>query len=195
MKKGIIMELLKNRILKDGKVIGDSIIKVDSFLNHQLDIDLFNEIGREFKERFSDEKISRILTVEASGIAVACIAAQYFKVPVVFAKKYEALNLDSDTYQSEVYSFTKQRNYNIRVSKKYITPEDNVLIIDDFLANGKAASGLVDIVRQAGARVAGVGIVIEKGFQKGREALRQKGVRIESLVIIKSMDEGVIIFD
>lgn len=189
------MELLKNRILKDGKVIGDSIIKVDSFLNHQLDIDLFNEIGREFKERFSDEKISRILTVEASGIAVACIAAQYFKVPVVFAKKYEALNLDSDTYQSEVYSFTKQRNYNIRVSKKYITPEDNVLIIDDFLANGKAASGLVDIVLQAGARVVGVGIVIEKGFQKGRETLRQKGVRIESLVIIKSMDEGVIIFD
>jgi len=195
LKKGIIMELLKNRILKDGKVIGDSIIKVDSFLNHQLDIDLFNEIGREFKKRFSDEKISRILTVEASGIAVACIAAQYFKVPVVFAKKYEALNLDSDTYQSEVYSFTKQRNYNIRVSKKYITPEDNVLIIDDFLANGKAASGLVDIVRQAGAGVAGVGIVIEKGFQKGREALLQKGVRIESLVIIKSMDEGAIIFD
>ncbi|MDD3705459.1 MAG: xanthine phosphoribosyltransferase [Clostridiaceae bacterium] len=189
------MELLKNKILKDAKVIGDSIIKVDSFLNHQLDIDLFNEIGREFKERFRDEKISRILTVEASGIAVACIAAQYFKVPVVFAKKHEALNLDSDTYQSEVYSFTKQRNYNIRVSKKYITSEDNVLIIDDFLANGKAASGLVDIVNQAGARVAGVGIVIEKGFQQGREVLQQKGVRIESLIIIKSMKEGVITFE
>lgn len=189
------MELLKNKILKDAKVIGDSIIKVDSFLNHQLDIDLFNEIGREFKERFKDEKISRILTVEASGIAVACIAAQYFKVPVVFAKKHEALNLDSDTYQSEVYSFTKQRNYNIRVSKKYITSEDNVLIIDDFLANGKAASGLVDIVNQAGARVAGVGIVIEKGFQQGREVLQQKGVRIESLIIIKSMKEGVITFE
>lgn len=189
------MELLKNKILKDAKVIGDSIIKVDSFLNHQLDIDLFNEIGKEFKERFRDEKISRILTVEASGIAVACIAAQYFKVPVVFAKKHEALNLDSDTYQSEVYSFTKQRNYNIRVSKKYITSEDNVLIIDDFLANGKAASGLVDIVNQAGARVAGVGIVIEKGFQQGREVLQQKGVRIESLIIIKSMKEGVITFE
>lgn len=195
MKKGRIMELLKNRILKDAKVIGDSIIKVDSFLNHQLDIELFNEMGREFKKRFSDEKISKILTVEASGIAVACIAAQYFKVPVVFAKKYEALNLDSDTYQSEVYSFTKQKNYNIRVSKKYITSEDNVLIIDDFLANGKAASGLVDIVHQAGARVAGVGIVIEKGFQKGREVLTQKGVRIESLAVIKFMKEGVIIFD
>lgn len=188
------MELLKNRILKDAKVIGDSIIKVDSFLNHQLDIDLFNEMGREFKKRFKDEKISRILTVEASGIAVACIAAQYFNVPVVFAKKHEALNLDSDTYQSEVYSFTKQRSYNIRVSKKYITSEDNVLIIDDFLANGKAASGLVDIVHQAGARIAGVGIVIEKGFQKGREALQQKGVRIESLIIIKSMEKGTITF-
>lgn len=189
------MELLKNRILKDAKVIGDSIIKVDSFLNHQLDIDLFNEMGREFKKRFMDEKISRILTVEASGIAVACIAAQYFNVPVVFAKKHEALNLDSDTYQSEVYSFTKQRSYNIRVSKKYITSEDNVLIIDDFLANGKAASGLVDIVHQAGARIAGVGIVIEKGFQKGREALQQKGVRIESLIIIKSMEKGIITFE
>ncbi|MGI6586946.1 MAG: xanthine phosphoribosyltransferase [Lutisporaceae bacterium] len=189
------MELLKNRILKDEIVIGDSIVKVDSFLNHQLDIELFNEMGKEFKKRFSDENISRILTVEASGIAVACIAAQYFSVPVVFAKKYEALNLDSDTYQSEVYSFTKQKSYNIRVSKKYISPEDNVLIIDDFLANGKAASGLVDIVRQAGARVAGVGIVIEKGFQKGREALMQKGVRIESLAVIKSMKEGIIIFE
>lgn len=195
MKKGRIMELLKNRILKDAIVIGDSIVKVDSFLNHQLDIELFNEMGKEFKKRFSDENISRILTVEASGIAVACIAAQYFNVPVVFAKKYEALNLDSDTYQSEVYSFTKQKSYNIRVSKKYILPEDNVLIIDDFLANGKAASGLVDIVRQAGARVAGVGIVIEKGFQKGREALTQKGVRIESLAVIKSMKEGIIIFE
>ena len=195
MKKGRIMELLKNRILKDAIVIGDSIVKVDSFLNHQLDIELFNEMGKEFKKRFSDENISRILTVEASGIAVACIAAQYFSVPVVFAKKYEALNLDSDTYQSEVYSFTKQKSYNIRVSKKYISPEDNVLIIDDFLANGKAASGLVDIVRQAGARVAGVGIVIEKGFQKGREALMQKGVRIESLAVIKSMKEGIIIFE
>lgn len=188
------MELLKNRILKDGRILSDSIIKVDSFLNHQLDIELFNEMGKEFRERFKDEKITRILTVEASGIAIACIAAQYFKVPVVFAKKHEALNLDADTYQSEVYSFTKQKSYNIRVSKKYILPEDNVLIIDDFLANGKAASGLVDIVHQAGARVAGVGIVIEKGFQKGRELLTQKGVRIESLVIIESMKDGVVTF-
>jgi xanthine phosphoribosyltransferase len=188
------MELLKNRILKDGRVLGESIIKVDSFLNHQLDIELFNEMGKEFKERFKDEKITRILTVEASGIAVACMAAQYFKVPVVFAKKHEALNLDAETYQSEVYSFTKQKSYNIRVARKYISPEDNVLIIDDFLANGKAASGLVDIVHQAGARVAGVGIVIEKGFQKGREVLTQKGVRIESLAIIQSMKDGIITF-
>lgn len=188
------MELLKNRILKDGKIIGDSIIKVDSFLNHQLDIELFNEMGREFKERFSNVKVSKILTVEASGIAVACIAAQYFKVPVIFAKKHEALNIDLDTFHSEVYSYTKQKSYNIRVSKKYIMPEDNILIIDDFLANGKAASGLVDIVQQAGAAVAGVGIVIEKGFQKGREVLQQKGIRVESLAIIKSVGEGIITF-
>lgn len=188
------MELLKNRIVKDGKIIGDSIIKVDSFINHQLDIELFNEMGREFKERFSNVKVDKILTVEASGIAVACITAQYFNVPVIFAKKHEALNIDADTFNSEVYSYTKQKTYNIRVSKKYINPEDNVLIIDDFLANGKAASGLVDIVHQAGATVAGVGIVIEKGFQKGREVLSHKGVRIESLAIIKSIGEGVITF-
>lgn len=188
------MELLKNRILKDGKIIGDSIIKVDSFLNHQLDIELFNEMGREFKARFSNVNISKILTVESSGIAVACITAQYFRVPVVFAKKHEALNIDSDTFHSEVYSFTKKKSYNIRVSKKYISSEDTVLIIDDFLANGKAASGLVEIVQQAGATVAGVGIVIEKGFQKGREVLVQKGIRIESLAIIKSIEEGTITF-
>lgn len=188
------MELLKKRILRDGKIIGDSIIKVDSFLNHQLDIMLFNEMGKEFKRRFSDAKISKILTVESSGIAIACIAAQYFNVPVVFAKKHEALNIDSETYQSEVYSFTKQKSYNIRVSKKYIAPEDSVLIIDDFLANGKAASGLVDIVQQAGAAVAGVGIVIEKGFQKGREVLLQRGVRIESLAIIESIGADTIAF-
>lgn len=189
------MELLKNRILKDGKIIGDSIIKVDSFLNHQLDIELFNEMGKEFKDRFSNVKISKILTVEASGIAVACIAAQYFKVPVIFAKKHEALNIDIDTFHSEVYSFTKQKSYNIRVSKKYIMPEDTILIIDDFLANGKAASGLVDIVQQAGAAVAGVGIVIEKGFQKGREVLLQKGIRVESLAVIKSIEDGIITFE
>ena len=188
------MELLKNRILKDGRIIGDSIIKVDSFLNHQLDIELFNEMGKEFKERFQDAPINKILTVESSGIAIACIAAQYFKVPVVFAKKHDALNIDADTYHSEVYSFTKQKSYNIRVSKKYISPEDNVLIIDDFLANGKAASGLVDIVHQAGATVAGVGIVIEKGFQKGRDVLLQRGIRIESLAIIQSIGADTIIF-
>jgi len=188
------MKLLKDRIIRDGKIIGNTIIKVDSFLNHQLDIDLFNEMGREFKERFHNVKVSKILTVESSGIAVACIAAQYFKVPVVFAKKHEALNIDSDTFHSEVYSFTKQKSYNIRVSKKYISPEDSVLIIDDFLANGKAASGLVDIVQQAGAAVAGVGIVIEKGFQEGRTVLQQRGIRIESLAIIESIETGTIQF-
>lgn len=188
------MELLKNRILKDGKIIGDSIIKVDSFLNHQLDIELFNEMGREFQRRFGSAKVNKILTVESSGIAIACIAAQYFKVPVVFAKKHDALNIDAETYHSEVYSFTKQKSYNIRVSKKYISPQDHVLIIDDFLANGKAASGLVDIVQQADATVAGVGIVIEKGFQKGREVLQQKGIRIESLAIIESIGNGTIKF-
>ena len=192
--KGREMELLKNRILKDGKISGNCIIKVDSFLNHQLDIELFNEMGKEFKARFSNEHISKILTVEASGIAIACIAAQYFKVPVVFAKKHDSLNIDLDTFHSEVYSFTNQKSYNIRVSKKYIKPEDTILIIDDFLANGKAATGLVDIVHQAGATVAGVGIVIEKGFQKGREVLLQKGIRIESLAIIKSIEEGNITF-
>ena len=188
------MELLKNRILKDGKISGNCIIKVDSFLNHQLDIELFNEMGKEFKARFKNVHVSKILTVEASGIAIACIAAQYFKVPVVFAKKHDTLNIDLDTFHSEVYSFTNQKSYNIRVSKKYIKPEDTILIIDDFLANGKAATGLVDIVHQAGATVAGVGIVIEKGFQKGREVLLQKGIRIESLAIIKSIEEGNITF-
>ena len=139
------MELLKQKILEEGRVVGEGILKVDSFLNHQIDIHLLNEIGKEFKRRFSHEKITKILTIEASGIGIACVAAQYFNVPVVFAKKTESKNLDGDTFQSEVHSFTKGKSYRIRVSKRYLQPEDRILVIDDFLANGKAALGLKEI--------------------------------------------------
>ncbi|MDF2987549.1 MAG: xanthine phosphoribosyltransferase [Eubacterium sp.] len=188
------MELLKQRIVKDGKVIGNDILKVDSFLNHQMDVQLFNEMGKEFNRLFAHKNVTKILTIESSGIGIACIAAQYFKVPVVFAKKTEAKNLDSDTYLTEVYSFTKGRTYNVRVSKKYINSDDVVLIIDDFLANGKAAMGLVDIVGQAGARVAGIGIAIEKGFQDGGRLLRERGIDVHSLAIVESMQNGEITF-
>ncbi|NLP44593.1 MAG: xanthine phosphoribosyltransferase [Peptococcaceae bacterium] len=189
------MELLKERIKKNGKVIGEDILKVDSFLNHQIDVQLFQEIGKEFKKRFNTEKITKILTVEASGIGVACITAQYFdNVPVVFAKKYIARNLAADVYESKVFSYTKGTEYLIRVDKEYLNPDDNVLIIDDFLANGKAVAGLMDIVRQAGARVAGVGIVIEKSFQGGRTAILQENVRLESLARIQSLADGQITF-
>ena len=194
--KGInlIMEELKQKILTEGRVIGTHILKVDSFLNHQLDVSLLNNIGLEFKKRFEDQKITRILTVEASGIAIACFAALQFGVPVVFAKKTEALNLDPEVFESEVYSFTRQKSYKIRISKKYLSAADHVLIIDDFLAAGKAVSGLADIVNQAGASLAGVGIAIEKGFQPGGKELRSKGIRLESLAIVDSMEAGRIIF-
>lgn len=189
------MELLKNKILNDGRVLEGNILKVDSFLNHQMDIKLFNEIGKEFKRRFTEEGITKILTIEASGIGIASIAAQYFDyVPVVFAKKHDATNLDKETYESDVFSFTKNKSYKIRVSKRYIGKEDKVLIIDDFLANGNAGLGLIDIVKKAGAKVSGVGIVIEKGFQTGREAIEKTGVKLESLAIIKSMEDGKIKF-
>lgn len=189
------MKILKNKILSEGSVIGSGILKVDSFLNHQIDIKLFNEIGQEFKERFAKEEITKILTVEASGIGIACIVAQYFNnIPVVFAKKHEATNLDSDTYEADVFSFTKNKNYKIRTSKKYINPEDKILIIDDFLANGNAALGLIKIVRQAEAEVAGVGIVIEKEFQNGRKCIEEQGVKVESLAIIKSLENNKVVF-
>lgn len=188
------MELLRQRIINDGKVIGTDILKVDSFLNHQLDVGLLYEIGREFKRRFEGGRVTKILTVEASGIAVACIAALHFNVPVVFAKKTEARNLDSETYECDVFSFTKNKSYRIRVSKKYLKPGDRVLILDDFLANGKAVFGLKDIVEQAGAELAGIGIVIEKGFQDGGRLLREVGVRLESLAVIASMQQGTIVF-
>lgn len=188
------MQLLKERILKDGEVISDEILKVDSFINHQIDIPLYNEMGKEFKRRFEHSGITKILTIEASGIGIACIAAQYFDVPVVFAKKHEALNMDAKTYETEVYSFTKNRSYKVRVSKRYIDPTDRVLIIDDFLANGNAALGLVDIIGQSGAEAVGVGIVIEKGFQTGRALLEQRGLKVESLAIVSSMAEGKVEF-
>lgn len=188
------MESLKQRILAEGNVIGSSIIKVDSFLNHQIDVSLLSDIGKEFKKRFGNENITKILTVEASGIAIACLTAQYFGAPVLFAKKTEATNQDTEVYESEVYSFTRQRSYKIRVSRKYLSSADRVLIIDDFLAAGKAANGLIDIVEQAGASLAGVGIVIEKGFQQGGKALRDRGVKLESLAIVDSIENGRITF-
>lgn len=188
------MKLLKEKILEEGQVIGTQILKVDSFLNHQIDVGLYNEMGKEFKKRFENKNITKILTIEASGIGIACIAAQYFNVPVVFAKKYQSTNLDADTYVSEVYSFTKQTTYQIKVSKKYISNEDNILIIDDFLANGKAALGLMDIVKQAGAELEGIGIVIEKGFQDGGKNLRDKNIQVESLAIVDEFIDGKIKF-
>lgn len=189
-----IMELLKQRILTEGKAIGNRILMVDSFLNHQIDVSLLNDIGKEFKKRFANEKVTKILTIEASGIAIACLTAQYFGVSVIFAKKTDAANQDTEVYESDVYSFTRKRSYRIRVSKKYLSAGDCVLIIDDFLAAGKATNGLIHIVEQAGAALAGVGIVIEKGFQQGGNDLRGQGIRLESLAIVDAMEEGRITF-
>jgi xanthine phosphoribosyltransferase len=189
------MKALKDKILAEGTIIGSQILKVDSFLNHQIDIKLFNEIGKEFKERFANQEITKILTVEASGIGIACIVAQYFdNVPVVFAKKHEATNLDSDTYEADVFSFTKNKTYKVRTSKKYINSKDKILIIDDFLANGNAALGLIEIVRQAKAEVVAVGIVIEKAFQNGRNVIEKEGVKVESLAIIESIEGNEVVF-
>ncbi len=190
------MEALKKKILSDGTAIGIEIVKVDSFLNHQIDVAFLNEIGKEFARIFSDIEVTKIITIEASGIAIAAIAAQYFNnVPVVFAKKTESRNLDPDKYHSEVYSFTKQKTYPIMISKKYISSEDKILIIDDFLANGKAALALKNLCEQAGASVQGIGIVIEKGFQEGGRLLREENhIRVESLAIIDSIDDGKITF-
>ena len=186
------MQFLKQKILEEGRVLGQDILKVDSFLNHQIDVKLFNEIGKEFKEEFYNKKITKILTIEASGIGIACITAQYFDVPVVFAKKTESKNLDQDTFESEVFSYTKGKSYKIRVAKRYMNPGDRVLIIDDFLANGKAVLGLKDIVDKAGAVLVGVGIVIEKGFQDGGRNLRSLGLNVKSLATIQSMKDGKI---
>ncbi len=183
------MKLLEERIEKDGVVKAGNVLKVDSFLNHQIDIDLMNEIGKEFKRIFSDVEITKILTVEASGIAIAAIVAQYFNVPVVFAKKTHSINLDGSVYTSKIESFTHKRVYDVIVSKKYLSPDDKILIVDDFLANGCAADGLIDIIKESKATLQGVGIIIEKGFQDGGKRLRERGVRVESLAIIDAMDD------
>lgn len=189
------MDILKERILKDGTIIDNRIIKVDSFINHQLDIKLLNEVGKEFRKRFQGEKIDKILTIETSGIAIASIAAQYFDyVPVVFAKKTESVTLGNDTYNSEVRSYTKNKIYTIKVSKNFIKKGERILIIDDFLASGAAILGLLDISRQAEAEIVGAGTVIEKGFQPGREVLEKQNLRVESLAIIESINNNRISF-
>ncbi len=191
-----MMELLEERIRKDGIVKAGNVLKVDSFLNHQIDIGLMNEIGKEFKRIFSDVEVTKILTVEASGIAIAAIVAQYFNVPVVFAKKSQSINIDGSVYCTKIESFTHKRVYDVIVSKKYLSADDKVLIVDDFLANGCAADGLIDIIRESGATLQGVGIIIEKGFQDGGKRLRDRGIRVESLAIVDSMDDttGQIVF-
>ncbi len=183
------MELLKRRIQQDGTVKGNDVLKVDSFLNHQMDIALFEEIGKEFLRRFEGCGVNKILTIEASGIGIACITAQFFRCPVVFAKKSQTKNIAGDLYTTKVESFTHGRVYDVIVSQKFLGRSDKVLIIDDFLANGAALEGLIDLVHQSGAQLAGAGIVIEKAFQPGGDRLRAKGVRVESLARVKSMCE------
>lgn len=197
LRGAILLKLLEDRIVKDGIVKPGNVLKVDSFLNHQMDISLFNDMGKEFKRLFNDTPINKILTIEASGIGIACVAAQYFdNVPVVFAKKSQTVNIDGEVYSTKIESFTHKRVYDVILSKKYLSSKDHVLIIDDFLANGCALNGLLDIAQKAGATVEGVGIAVEKGFQRGGELIRQKGIRVESLAIIESMDadSGNIVF-
>lgn len=184
------MNFLEERILRDGIVKEGNVLKVDSFLNHQMDIELFNKIGKEFKRRFADKPINKILTIEASGIGIACIVAQYFHVSAVFAKKAKSRNLDGEMYIAEVESFTHKTKNQIIVAKKFLKEEDHVLIIDDFLANGCALQGLTKLAQDAGATVEGIGIVIEKGFQRGGTIIRNTGIQLESLAIIEYMDEN-----
>ncbi|WP_418753933.1 xanthine phosphoribosyltransferase [Eshraghiella crossota] len=182
------MNFLEERIVKDGIVKEGNVLKVDSFLNHQMDITLFDEMGAEFKKRFEDKNINKILTVEASGIGIACVVAMHFNVPVVFAKKSKSINIDGDMYIAEVESFTHKCKNQVIVSKKFLNEDDHVLIIDDFLANGCALQGLISIVNQAGGTVEGIGIAIEKGFQVGGQIIRNLGYQLESLAIVDSMD-------
>ena len=188
------MQLLEERIRKDGIVKPGNILKVDSFLNHQMDIPFINELGKEFKRRFADAPITKILTIEASGIGIACLVAQHFNVPVVFAKKAQSLNLDGAMYCTKVQSFTHKRVYDVILSKKFLSAEDHVLIIDDFLANGCALQGLMEIVKESGAVLEGAGIVVEKGFQNGGDSLREQGIRVESLAIVDSMTDDSVSF-
>ena len=190
------MKLLKDRIRKDGKIKEGNVLKVDSFLNHQMDVHLFHEIGKEFKRRFEGEEINKILTIEASGIGIACVVAEVFQVPVVFAKKTQTKNIAGDVYTTKVESFTHGRVYDIIVAKEFLGKGDKVLVIDDFLANGKALEGLTQLIEDSGATLVGAGIVIEKGFQTGGDLIRSKGIHLESLAIVESMDEktGEIVF-
>ena len=181
------MLLLEQRIAKDGKILGSDILKVDSFLNHQIDVSLLNDIGKEFHRLFANDNVTKILTIEASGIGVACLTAQYFGVPVVFAKKSKTTNISGSFYTAKVASFTHGKTYDVLVSKDYLCENDRVLIIDDFLAKGQAVLGLADLVESAGATVIGAGIVIEKSFQEGPQLIRDRGIRLESLARIKSL--------
>lgn len=182
------MKLLEEKILKDGVIKSGNVLKVDSFLNHQIDVPFVAELGKELKRLFADRPINKILTIEASGIGIACVAAMYFGVPVVFAKKSSGSNMDKDVYFTQIYSYTHNKNNDVVVSKRFLSKEDHVLIIDDFLANGCALEGLIDIVRQSGGTVEGVGVAIEKGFQGGGDKLRKAGINLHSLAIIDKMD-------
>lgn len=188
------MEKLKKMILERGEIRDGNILKVDSFLNHQLDVEFLHEAGEEFYNLFKDAGVTKILTIEVSGIAIASMAALFFKVPVVFAKKSQSLNLDKDVFKGRVFSYTKNKIYDVMVSKSYLKPEDRLLIIDDFLAEGNAMKGLIDMVEQSGATIVGIGAVIEKGFQEGGSYLREKGYNLKSLAIIDEMGEGYVKF-
>ena len=190
------MNFLEERIMKDGIVKEGNVLKVDSFLNHQMDIALFEKMGEEWKRRFADKPINKVLTIEASGIGIACITAKYFDAPVIFAKKSKSINIDGDMYVAEVESFTHKCKNQVIVSKKFLSPEDHILIVDDFLANGCALQGLISIVNNAGATVEGIGVAIEKGFQIGGQTIRNLGYQLESLAIIDAMDveKGTVTF-
>lgn len=188
------MKLLEDKIRGQGQVRPGNVLKVDCFLNHQIDVALLDQIGAEFHRIFKEDNINKILTIEASGIAIACMTARHFEVPVVFAKKAQSKNIDGDVYTSKVHSYTYGRDYDITLAKKFLSPADRVLIVDDFLANGKAMRGLLDVCQQAGATVAGIGICIEKGFQPGGADLRKAGYKLASLAIVDSMENGVLQF-
>lgn len=188
------MKLLEEKILKDGVIKSGNVLKVDSFLNHQIDVPFVAELGKELQRQFADRPINKILTIEASGIGIACVAAMYFQVPVVFAKKSSGSNMDKDVYFTQIYSYTHSKMNDVVVSKRFLSKDDHVLIIDDFLANGCALEGLIDIVRQSGGTVEGVGVAVEKGFQGGGDKLRAAGVNLHSLAIIESAEPGNIVF-
>lgn len=183
------MQLLEQYIRQKGVVKAGNVLKVDSFLNHQMDVGLFTAMGAEWKRLFADAPINKILTIEASGIGIACIVAQAFGVPVVFAKKAQSINIDGEVYSTKIESFTHKRVYDVIVSRKFLSPDDHILVIDDFLANGCAVNGLIDIIEESGATLEGVGIAVEKGFQNGGQSLRARGVRLESLAIVDAMDD------